>query len=220
MPILINSHQLSFIPFNQNFDIIQKLNYNEHKTLLDFNSRFNGLCELICNRILIDNILGLGVDENYLKNRVTVERLNDETITKSHILDVYSLFCKVIAYLFRIYPDNIFSCWNQWKLVNHKNSVNRKILSQGLRDIADGSVLKLQVFRREGFSLKGHSLLIKKNEENKHIFFDPDSGEHRGLSFSQLGDKIEEQLKINDATDLFLTKGTDYLARLEHQGIL
>ena len=113
-----NKTPLSFIPFNQS-DLTTRLDPNKHKTLLGIKKKFNGLCELICNRILVDNSLGKGKNQNSIKDRVTVERLNENKITKSHLLNVYSIFRKVIAFLFRIYPDNVFSCFD------HNGSVTK-----------------------------------------------------------------------------------------------
>lgn len=214
MSSITNTQRISFIPFNQAFDVIQKLDFIKHKILNDFNYKYNGLCELICNRILMDNVLGCGIDENYLKNRVTVERWNEEKITSSHLLDVYSIFHKAIAYLFGIFPDNIFSFWDQWELVNCTRSVNKEILKKGLENIENGETLKLEVFKRGCFKLVGHSLLMKKIENNIYIFFDPNQGEYRDLSFSELCNKINEQLRVHDATNIFITKGADYLNRL------
>lgn len=217
-----NSQEISVIPFDQYADLISKLDYSTHRVLRGFNSRFGGLCELVCNRILIDDLLERGNDINYIKKNVTVERMDEDKIKKSHLLDVYSVFRRALAFGLGIYPDNIFSPIKQWKLVNTTNinnqflrQVDRKILSQGLSKIKDGETLKLEVFCKDGLNFAGHSLLIKKIKDNKFIFFDPNNGEHRGLSMERLSDKIDEQLAIQRGTDIFLLKGKDYLKRLK-----
>jgi hypothetical protein len=214
---------LTFIPFDQYVDLVEKLDPNKHQRLLEFVNRFDGLCELICNRILIDDLLGNGEDQNSIKNRVTLERMDEENIKKSHLLDVYSIFIKIISYLFRIYPDNIFSFRKQWSLVNIISSgnnnirvVNRGILSEGLKNIAEGETLKFEVLHRDCLSLSGHSLLIKKMQNDKYIFFDPNTGEHRNLSLVQLSDNIDQQLALHEGTDIFLTRGADFLKRLKN----
>ena len=217
------TRNLSVIPFHQYSDLICKLDYSKHSELNGFYYRFGGLCELVCNRILIDDLLEQGKDENYIKKNVTVERMNEDKIKKSHLLDVYSLFHRAMAFAMGIYPDNIFSPIKQWKLVNTTKTINnnilrlveRNILSQGLKKIKNGETLKLEVFCKEGLSFAGHSLLIKKIKEDKFIFFDPNSGEHRGLSMAHLSDKIDEQLAAQRGTDIFLLKGKDYLKRLK-----
>jgi hypothetical protein len=143
-----------------------------------------------------------------------VERLNEGRITTSHLLDVFSIFHRVIAYLFGIYPDNVLSIWDQWHVVDNTGTVNTSILRKGLIDIDDGETLKLEVFKRGCFTLSGHSLLIKKLDGNNYIFFDPNRGEDRNLSFYELSNKINEQLRIHGST-IFITKGTAYLNRLK-----
>jgi ribosomal protein L28 len=212
---------LSLIPFNQNIDLIPQLDPIKHEMLLRHERRFNGLCEFICNRVLIDNQLGNESDQNAIKNRVTVERMDEDRIKNSHLLDVYSLFRRIIAYLFGIYPDNVFSICDQWRLVNKVSSTDGKIrriidknlLSQGLSSVAEGETLKLAVFNKIGLKLSGHSLLIKKMMHNKYVFFDPNAGAYQDLSFVQLRAHIDEQLSLWNGTDLFLTRGQDFLKR-------
>lgn len=211
---------LSFIPFHDSIDI--KIDSKKHQALLRHNRRFGGPCDLICNRILLDNILGAGNDVNFLKDRITVGRINQEGILNGHFLKVYSTFKKVIGFLFRIYPDNIFSVFNQWKLVNqsrqgNSRKVNRKILSQALKNILEGESLKLEVFRRTYFAFDGHSLLFKKTLKNTYVFFNSNEGESRHLSFQGLCDKIDEQLMKHRGNDIFIFKGEDYLMRLREK---
>src|ERR1700683_4507334 len=85
------------VSFNQYSDLIYKLNPEKHQTLLDVNRRFNGLCELVCNCVLIDDLLGKGSNQNFIRDRITVERMDEDKIKKSHILDIYSIFRRMIA---------------------------------------------------------------------------------------------------------------------------
>ncbi len=50
--------------------------------------------------------------------------------------------------------------------------------------------------------LDGHSTLIKKIGSENSIFFDPNTGEHQNLSFENLCDKIDKQLKQWNGIDL------------------
>lgn len=205
---------IKHIVFDQSIDVINKLDSQIHTTLLDINKEFGGLCELICNCILIDNLLGDEKSQNALRDRITVERMNTDDIKTSHLLNVYSIFCKAIAYLFGIYPDNILSFMDQWKLVKD-TSVNSEILNKGLSNIKQGETLKLEVFRKSFLGFAGHSLLIKKISNENYIFFDPNKGEYRGLSFDELSDHIDEQLKKWNGTDLFMTQGDIYLNKIK-----
>ncbi|NGX59899.1 MAG: hypothetical protein KR126chlam3_01059 [Chlamydiae bacterium] len=212
--------KLTFIPFNQRV-LISQLESEKHKILLSFVRRFGGLCELICNRILIDDLLGNGKTPKSIENHVTIERMNDENIMKSHILDIISIFARIIAFLFGKYPDNIFSYFDQKNLISkfpslngNTRSVSREILGKGIKNLVEGETNKLHIFSKRFFSFSGHSTLIKRMQNDKYIFFDPNSGEHRDLSFSKLCDKIDQQLKMWEATDLYFTRGQSFIDRL------
>ena len=208
------------ISFNQGNIINSQL----PEDLQEFVLRYQGLCELICNKVLIDDLLGKdNANGNYLKQNISPENLNKDDIKKSHLLNVYSIFYRMVAFLFGIYPDNIFSVTDQWNLVEShgaEKQVNQKLLKQGLEDIKVGTTLKLEVFSKTNLNFSGHSLLVKKVAEDKFIFFDPNSGEHRDLSIEELASKINEQLKQWNGTDLFFTKGEDYINRLKYANIL
>ncbi|MEX2409882.1 MAG: hypothetical protein WD607_00685, partial [Candidatus Paceibacterota bacterium] len=167
----------TFIPFSQE-ELIdeQKLPKDLNKFVL----KYDGLCDLVCNRVLIDNLLGKD-DRDVLKKEITVENLNKDYIKNSHLLDVFSFFQKMVSFLFGIYPDNIFSTTEQRRLVKNKR-INEKILFEGLEKIEPGTTLKVEVFKKNLTSFYGHSLLVKKTEKNEFIFFDPNTGEYRGLS--------------------------------------
>ena len=186
--------------------------------LIKINLKFNGLCELICNKILIDDLLGKG-EGDFLKKKINVDELNKESIVKSHLLNVYSFFSRMVAFIFGIYPDNVFSIKNQWNLVN-KNEVNKEVLFNGLKKIKLGTTLKLEVFKRTPTSFSGHSLLVKKNNENEFTFFDPNTGEHRGLSQEGLALKINDQLAQWGGTDIFISRGDVYIKRLRDKNII
>lgn len=207
------------VAFHQD-TILKEMNKYEHVELYKINQKYNGLCDLICNSILVDNFLG-HQDTDLLTNNITVKRLNEKKIKNSHLLRVYSIIQIALAYLFGIYPDNIFSYTNQRKLVSKislrsKNLyvLDRNVLSTGLKKIEEGDTLKLIVFNRKGLQFSGHSLLLKKEENNRYIFFDPNQGELRNLTTDEMMDQIDKQLKTHQGTNLFLTQGRDFLKRL------
>ncbi len=209
-----------FIPFDQSPELIAKLQRSSHETLVEIFEKHGGLCELVCNRILIDGATSDIDDPSLVKKPITLERMDEDKIKKSHILSVYSVLRRIIAFLFGIYPNNIFSCCKQWKLVNKQENstirqVNRLILGNSLKKIENGETIKLAVFSKSGLSMKGHSLLIKKMQNDSYTFFDPNTGEHRNLSFIQLSNNIDAHLKLWKGTDIFLTRGKDYLKKLK-----
>ncbi len=206
------------IPFSQSNDVIRYLHPQQDYIISNINRQYNGLCEIICNLVLVKDFLGKGSRSHYLRNRITIKKLNNDTIKKSHIMVIYSFFHKISAYLFGIYPDNIFFYVDQWHLVK-KGAVNRQILQQGLSNIPKKETLKLEVFGRSCLNLQGHSLLIKKTSTNSFIFFDPNTGEHRNLSFVELSNKIDWLLTAFQASDICLIRGNDYLNRLREAGL-
>lgn len=212
----------SYIPFNQ-ADVASHLKA-EHTKLKKVNRVRHGLCEIISNAVLKDDLLGKATDSNFLRRNVTVENLTRDDIKNSHLLEVFSPFRKIVAIVFSIYPKNIFSIRDQWKLVgkpkgSRSRRVNTAILKKGLSQIDTGTTLKLAVFSKSMFEFSGHSLLIKKTASNRYTFFDPNTGEHRHLSLTRLAHKIDHQLNMWDGTDIFLMKGDDYRAVLEAKGL-
>ena len=213
---------------DENFNVETTVEFNQSniiyggqplpEKLIKINLEFNGLCELICNKILLDDLLGKG-EGDFLKKKINVDELNKESIVKSHLLNVYSFFSRMVVFIFGIYPDNIFSIKNQWNLVN-KNEVNKDILFNGLKEIELGTTLKLEVFKKTSTSFYGHSLLVKKTNENAFTFFDPNTGEHRGLSQEGLALKINDQLAQWGGTDIFISRGDNYIKRLRDKNII
>lgn len=187
--------------------------------------KFDGLCELISNFVLINDLLGKSDGlENILEKQITVDNLNRDDITNSHLINVYSFFRLMIAFFLRIYPDNIFSFTDQWKLVAKnefgESKVDKQLLKKGLDSVENGVTLKLEVFEKSNLSLAGHSLLIKKIDSNQFIFFDPSGGEYRNLTIEDIGLKIDEQLMWSEGPDILLMRGDTYLNRLRDQRIL
>lgn len=212
------------MPFNQHEDLSTLPD-----TLNQVVVKFGGLCELICNKVLMDNLLEGKHKEgkNFLKENVNVEALRADSIKKSHLLDVYPVFYLIGAFLFNIFPDNIFSNREQSKLVEKKKvtdtevnyEVNADVLEKGLARIENGKTLKLIAFKKTKFRFQGHSLLVKKLDNDKYTFFDPDDGLYENLSFKELKEKIDGQLKIDNRNGLFFTRGDVYLNRLRNQKI-
>jgi hypothetical protein len=70
------------------------------------------------------------------------------------------------------------------------------------------------------FSFQWHSLLIKKINKDEFIFFDPNSGEKRGLSKKELTHEINNQITQWKATDIYFTDGKKYLEKLRNRRII
>lgn len=216
------------IPFNQGSFIIPEIkklaNFGDnYQTLHRLILKFDGLCEIICNKILMDNLLGKGFDKNFLKDKLQLASLNVNCVKKNHILHIHSFFALLFAYLLSIYPDNLFSIADQWNLLikgKEGNEINKELLFKALAKIEDGENLKISVFKKKGLSFSGHSLLMKKVASDDYIFFDPNHGEKRGLSFEDLCEELNRLIKHLDGTDIYFCKGSDYLRRLQDLRII
>lgn len=207
------------IPFNQ-ISLYHQLNTFKHRELIATKNKYSGLCDLVCNRVLIDDLLGKGNDPEQLKNKVTVKRLNEEGVRNSHLMKIYSLWRKLLAYLFGIYPDNIFSFREQKSLIRRSNrgkdkTLNLEVLQKGFNKIAANETLKVELFHRKGLSMRGHSFLIKKLSASTYSFFDPDHGEKRDLNFYTLCALLNVELCKHKRSDFFMTRGSDFLNRVQ-----
>lgn len=205
------------VKFNQ-ADIIPRNVEELPKKLNEIFVKFNGFCELICNKILIDDLLDKE-EKDLLNKEISIKELNKESILESHLLNIYSVFERMLSFLFGIFPDNIFSIKDQWDLVKN-NKVNENILFSGLDKIESGTTLKLEVFKKTSTSFYGHSLLIKKTNEDEFTFFDPNEGEYRCLSRQDLAHAINYQLSIWGGTDIFISRGDSYKKRLIDKKII
>lgn len=194
--------------------------------LKKFVMRFNGLCDLICNKILIEGLMEFGDAEGFihLKESITKESLNNPVLLSSHILDIYSLREKLAAFFFGKYADSIF-CYRDQKGLVTKNAkgekvVNVSVLQKGLKNIENGSMLKVEFIRKTMFSFAGHSVLIKKIDDNNFVLFDPDKGLYRPVPVEGLDDIFNKLLAQCKASEIHMVKGSTFLERLRQKKIL
>lgn len=211
------------IPFNQQ-ELTTKIDQIQQKTLFEINEKFHGLCELICNYILFNNLLTPleETDEQHFTREITLAKLNVVHIQKSHILQgIFSLFQKILAFLFRIYPDNIFSVSEQHQIFKIKKEndtsvpmLNRTLLERKFASLPEGTTLKVELFIKSFFSFSGHSILLKKLNDNQYLLFDPNEGQ-RELNLSQLMTNLWKNIQRYSATDILFMKGSNFLNRMK-----
>ena len=184
---------------------------------------------MVCNHVLQEDLLGKGeANSSFLQDEVGLKELNKDNVKNSHLLEVNNVARVIIAYLFRIYPDNVFSRSDQVKLIENKKAgsepdkkvVNNELLKKALEDIGNGEYLKLEVINKTGLKFNGHSLLIKKESENSFMFFDPNTGEKRGLKIKNLEYEINNQIERINATDLLFINGNKYIEKLKKKKII
>ena len=226
------------------FAQINLINSNEFKkfdTLKPFILRFNGLCELVSNCVIANDLLGsydqLSAQLITHRELFKVNPLNDSTIqliqnvlstkatnpyqanltlteidkfSKSHTLDVYSYFQKMVAYLLNVYPFDLFSFKDNIQ-INKK--VNQPVLKTKLESLEEGSYIKFMTFKKGLFSFQGHAMVIKKTGNN-YSFFDPNKGEYPSLSAHEIGDKVNESMQEWGATHMAFLDGKKHIQSL------
>lgn len=225
------------IPFDQG-KLIKKLGEvkSKYPELVNINRKFRGLCDIICNIVLVKDLLGSNEDKKFLKRKITLETLN--SLTDSHITDVYSYFSKFFAFTFNVYPHNLFSRVEQKQLIifskeekkssgslslvsnsgqqlvlsEAKKELNRPLIAEGLKRVEKGETLKVETFSKDSWRLSGHSLLVKKVNDDNYTFFDPNQGEYRDLSGEALLDKIRD---ANAFSNLLFMRASGFLKDLD-----
>lgn len=213
------------IPFNQSH-FTKSRDWDAHPRLKRIEQTYNGLCEIISNFMLIHELLGTANEEDYLKRKITLSNL--ESCRETHILNNQTTFSRILATTLKIYPYNILSLKDQWICIDSNKKVNQDLLKKKFKEIKLGETLKTLSFNvlyfRSFFSFwnwrfdfSGHSVLIKKVCENQFIFFDPNIGEKRGLTFESLVLEFDRLLKKYDR--ICFLSGTQFLNSLRENCI-
>lgn len=238
-----------FIEFSQNV-ILGKVTSGKLNTI---KIKYYGLCEIICNYILLEDLLGKknllplqeDVQANWLNTQPGFEQLgmkfkentnfvtlsrnkygdkitleNLRKVEDTHILNVTNFFTRLIAVLFSIYPCNLFSNspfakspYSCTKLPDGKIQicVDKSMLSERLNQLEIGFYIKFFAFKKNGLSMQGHSMLIKKIDDNKYSFFDPDHGEHLSLNIDELAEKINKSTEELSANQMVFLDAKDFV---------
>ncbi|KTD73962.1 hypothetical protein [Legionella tucsonensis] len=215
--------------YNQDDFIEKLLDDSNYRALNRARLRFSGLCELICNYIIKEDLMGLypqseSVDDNDF-NRILPPNLNDihllagvyqlntDWVLGSHILDTSSHFEKLKAYLLNIYPYSLFSSAD----VSKDGQLNPHLFTKKLDELEAGTYIKFMAFSKSFGKMEGHSMLIKKNHNNTYSFFDPNKGEQLELSSLELCTKLNKSLKLYDATHMAFLDGLKYIKNLKQR---
>lgn len=245
----IVTHENGFIEFSQNV-ILEKVTSGK---LNKVKIKFNGLCEIICNYILLEDLLGeknllplqkhvqanwlntqpgfeeLGLkfkkNTNYVTNysnkygdKITLENL--KKVEDTHILNVTNFFTRLIAVLFSMYPCNLFSNspfarppYSCTKYPNGKiqTCVDKSMLSEKLNQLGIGFYIKFLAFKKNGLAMEGHSMLIKKIDDNEYSFFDPNHGEYLNLNIDELAQKINKSIREYSANQIVFLDAKDFV---------
>lgn len=233
----------NLIDFNQKHLVTSERFQQNYPNLDSCVQRYGGLCELICNDVIINDRLGRGRiyyfwgqstkdSINNLKKDITLEQLNTNAIINSHICDIFTssisgIFSFFMAFAFNLFPDNIFT-WTEQKNLLVRDltdspgdyKINKDILEAGLKRIKKGEYLKVHTFNQSIFSFNAHTTLIKKIDDDNFTFFDPNFGESRKMTLQDIALVINHSLLTLTRPNVYIYKGSDYIKRLERAGLL
>lgn len=203
-------------PFDQGILITELLNYpSKYVELFRLNLQFNGLCELICNYVIMQDLLGesarnlqhsyyndqqFGVmkivkqqmllsyleKEKFFKNKITLSNLDSNQVKQSHILLTTSIFQKMAAYFLNIFPQSLVPFKEQNNLLENGNTLNNNLVALTMHALNESEYVKFHIFNKTLLNFEGHSCLIKKTGKDKYSFFDPNLGEFQNLDIDKL----------------------------------
>jgi hypothetical protein len=233
------------ISFNQSglIEVVER-QPDLYSTLNRINLRENGLCEIICNFVLMNDLMGKNEsnlqDDHFdlesfghirmlpdkkfaslarpealgnIYKKISADQLNKPDVKYSHILDNTSVFKKLLAFAFNVFPFNILNRSDQRSIMSKSKKVNKDTLSRNLDSLETGTYLKFEIFQKEGLRFTGHSCLIKKIGDNKYSFFDSNHGESSNLNIDQLIVKMEKSILEMRGTNIALLDAKQFLAK-------
>jgi hypothetical protein len=191
----MNPNFLSFAPLNtSDSPLFEKVSADKkrYKKLNAVIENHNGLCEIICNHVVMNDLLKPPVnstDHNLKKVFESLEGMNDtvhieqleDKVANLHILKQVSFYQILKAAIFDIIPNNYLTKKDQKQLMNLDNCNNKEnLIGKALDKIKEGEYTKFFVYNKSGMKFEGHSMLIRKNEDKSYTFFDPN---HKPILF-------------------------------------
>jgi len=195
--------------------------YNKLKSLI---IRFDGLCELISNNVIADNLMG-NTDRiirsnmaKFKKELLDIEPNGDQSIQliykalKNNASNPYednislmhlntlskTHILDVSSYFQQMFSYFVgihpFDLFSFNDKVQVGNSVNQAVLADKLDTLGEGSYIKFMTFSRGLLGFSGHAMVIKKTG-NTFSFFDPNAGEQFDLNLLSLCEQINKAMR-------------------------
>lgn len=219
----------NFIKFSQS-SLVKKVNSG---TLNNIKVNYNGLCDIICNYIVLEDLLGEATlpppkaiatlactaeAKNKYGDKITVRKL--QGVEDTHILRVTNFFTLMMALFFSIYPCNLFSNapfaatpYRCRTLADgsRRALVDKAMLSARLNDLDIDCYIKFFAFTKKGLMMQGHSMLIKKIDNYSYSFFDPNHGEYLHLNINELAEHINKSTAEHAANQMVFLKASDFI---------
>ena len=186
--------------------------------LQSLNTKYSGLCEIISNYVIFQDLLG--ISDNSIKSKLEqlmysnrqnkfIENIKPSflnELSETHIMERASLYALSLAYFFDTYPFSIFTA-SEMQEINEKR--NTDLVLSRLAHIPIGSYVKFEVFYKNWLTMSGHSMVIKKLYQG-FAFFDPNTGEEF-VDTKDMIKKIEEIKKMYKGTHMAFIDGNRYI---------
>ena len=183
--------------FEQKY-LLEQIHFNPNidKTLFRQINLYDGLCETICNLLLIDDLLGKNTNFDIT---LTIEALIKSKAKHMHVLS-----------------KNLDAIYN---LIEYSQSLsNSKLQEQQIAKLLTKKSLNSYIkvlLKAKASKIKGHSILIKKLDDNSFSHFDCNYGEQH-LNLNDLIQKINKDVATYSAANLILLDGDRYAATFQH----
>lgn len=214
------------------------LNFKQYKKLKKFYTRFNGLCELISNYVMIHDLMGkktalnthqfsmvkdgtqIKLEQkmplNEYKQKLRFLPLNTKPIRKSHIIDVFSFIDKFFAFFFNQYPFNLFSKKDPFT----QETLDANAMKKTFDELPVDGYVKVFIFNKSLFGFEGHSMLIKKTADKTYTFFDPNQGEIYDLNLGTCLEEVKKAMEKHKFEETVFLDGKQYLEHLYKERIV
>ena len=209
----------STIPYDQSSvcDELDESYPDQYCKLKSLKLRFSGLCELVSNAVIADNLMGhqdhifTSHLEKFNKKRLSVKPSGERSIqlvykALNHVRNPYdkislmhlNAFSNTHSLDVASYFQHMFSYFlgvYPFDLFSFEDKVqvgrhvDEVVLGNKLDTLDEGSYIKFMTFSMTWTGFQGHSMVIKKTG-NTFSFFDPNEGETFGLSLSRLCERI------------------------------
>lgn len=213
------------IGFSRTFsqgDILEHKDLNPYNKLKSLNRKYKGLCEIISNYVIAEDLLGspdevirhrlekimYATSENTLQKKIKLSFLN--TFSETHILDRATFYAFSLAYFFDTYPLSLFTA-REMQSIN-ENGDTEPLIAR-FNQLPVGSYVKFEVFEKKLFTLTGHSMVIKKMQQG-FAFFDPNTGEEQ-LDMQGLLSTIEKKKSEHSGTAIAFIDGNRYIQAVQ-----
>ncbi|MCR9191425.1 MAG: hypothetical protein NXI01_02045 [Gammaproteobacteria bacterium] len=211
--------------FSQAFsqgNILGNRDLRPYNKLRSLNKKYNGLCEIISNYVIAEDLLGAPdeVIRHRLEKIIYTTRKNTlqlkinlpflDAYSETHILDKATISAFSLAYFFDSYPLSLFTP-GEMQAINKEGG--RDFLIERFNQLPVGSYVKFEVFKKTFFTLTGHSMVIKKMPSG-FAFFDPSTGEEH-LDMQSLLSTIHRKKTEHSATTIAFIDGSRYIQAVQ-----